>query len=207
MPFCRIAVAFFVGALYPSFVSGGGALNLHVYDNGESNQNKSRTVALTDGDCRSTTDLSRLVFQKLGGGESPMVLYNDQGVRVYCCDDLWVSAGKDGVAAASAWAVPTDRLFIWPTFGIGHTVTVRDVLSPVAGKAITLETISREPKIFRLLNFFSEEESVELIKTALAATEEQYRLKRSSTGASGYNPDSFRTSENAFDTSSEVSAA
>ena len=102
------------------------------------------------------------------------------------------------------WMVPSNRVFMWPTFAVGHVATVRDVPSPVLGKHITLETISREPKIFRVLNFFSEEESQETIDSALAATGDEYRLKRSSTGAKGYHQDTFRTSENAFDTSSEV---
>jgi len=100
--------------------------------------------------------------------------------------------------------VPHNRLFLWPTFAVGHVATVRDVPSPVAGKHITLETISREPKIFRVKHFFSEEESLEMIDSALNMQGEEYRLKRSSTGAKGYNQDSFRTSENAFDTNSEV---
>ena len=187
--------------LLASFANGG-VLHLAVFENGQSNWDESRAVTLTDDDCRGTVELSQLVLQKLGG--EAYFLHNDQGVRVLGCDDLWVTVGEDGTRSAMAWAVPADRLFMWPTFDLGHTVAVRDVLSPVVGKSITLETSSREPKIFRLTNFFSEEESMELIKTALAATEEQYRLKRSSTGAVGYHPDTYRTSENAFDTSSEV---
>ena len=76
------------------------------------------------------------------------------------------------------WMVPKNRLFMWPTFSIGNKVTVKDVISPVAGEKIVLETISKEPKIFRVYNFFSEEESEEVLQNAMAATEEEYRLKR-----------------------------
>jgi hypothetical protein len=65
-----------------------------------------------------------------------------------------------------------------------------------------IETISRSPKIFRVKNFFTESESDVLVNTALGLTEDAFRLKRSSTGAVGYNIDTFRTSENAFDTGS-----
>ena len=43
-----------------------------------------------------------------------------------------------------------------------------------------------------------------MINNALTLTEEAYRLKRSSTGTNGYTVDTYRTSENAFDTSSKV---
>jgi hypothetical protein len=48
------------------------------------------------------------------------------------------------------------------------------------------------------------EESNFLIQNALKLTEDAYRLKRSSTGTNGYTVDTYRTSENAFDTTSRV---
>jgi hypothetical protein len=61
--------------------------------------------------------------------------------------------------------------------------------------------------VFRIYNFFTEEDSEALIANALKLTEEDYRLKRSSTGTNGYTLDDKRTSENAFDLSSPVALA
>ena len=55
-----------------------------------------------------------------------------------------------------------------------------------------------------VLSLCVQDETDFLIKNALSITADQYRLKRSSTGTNGYTVDTYRTSENAFDTSSEV---
>jgi hypothetical protein len=47
------------------------------------------------------------------------------------------------------------------------------------------ETVSIEPRIFRLKNFFTEDEADALITNALSITAEDFRLKRSSVGAKG----------------------
>lgn len=69
---------------------------------------------------------------------------------------------------------------------------------------MVLETLSTSPRVFRIYNFFTEEDSEALIANALKLTEEDFRLKRSSTGTNGYSIDDKRTSENAFDLSSDV---
>ena len=51
---------------------------------------------------------------------------------------------------------------------------------------------------------YFQDETDFLIKNALTITADEYRLKRSSTGTNGYTVDTYRTSENAFDTSSKV---
>jgi hypothetical protein len=101
--------------------------------------------------------------------------------------------------------VPEGRLFIWPSFELGHRATVPTVTLPKGHSPIVLETLSASPRVFRIYNFFTPDESDFLIKNALSLTAEDYRLKRSSTGAHGYSIDSKRTSENAFDLTSEVS--
>ena len=172
---------------------------VHIFNNGESDLDERHTVILSNNDCKLSNtegkDLATVICNRLAGPEG-CTLHDQQGNLVDSCDDI----SDDELL----WMVAKGRLFMWPTFEIGRKVDVRDVVSPVAGKKIVLETISQEPKIFRVYNFFSEEESSELIDNALAATDDEYRLKRSSTGAKGYNLDTYRTSENAFDTNSKV---
>ena len=185
-------------------VSGSGCIanmkgmnkTIHLYSNGESVEEFSMTIQLSQQDCSVTgTEFSNLLCQRDLNETESCTLHDDQGTLVHGCEDIHDEGMK-------LWWVPKSRLFMWPTFGIGHIAEVRDIPSPVAGEKIVLETISVEPKIFRIYNFFSKEETDEMIHNALTATEDQFRLKRSSTGAKGYNPDTFRTSENAFDTSS-----
>ena len=169
---------------------------VYMYNNGESFEEFRLTIQLSPQDCSFTgTEFSNLLCQRDLNQTESCTLHDDQGNLVHGCDDIHDEGMK-------LWWVPKSRLFMWPTFGIGHIAEVRDVPSPVAGEKIVLETISIEPKIFRVYNFFSPEETDEMIRNALDATDDQFRLKRSSTGAKGYNPDTFRTSENAFDTTS-----
>lgn len=71
-------------------------------------------------------------------------------------------------------------------------------------RPITLATISQSPPIFRLTNFFTPREAEQIITNALTISTESHRLKRSSTGSTGYTVDNKRTSETAFDTHSMV---
>ena len=168
-------------------------MGVTVFENGDSHAEGGRSVLLSNQDCRA--DIASIICNRLNQSAG-CTLHDGQGGRVDDCNDI-----HDG---AVLWMVPKGRLFMWPTFEIGHSVQVRNVPSPVPGRKVTLETLSADPKIFRVYNFFSDSESEELIRNALAATDDQFRLKRSSTGNNGYHQDVLRTSENAFDTSSEV---
>ena len=100
--------------------------------------------------------------------------------------------------------VPQGRIFVWPTFEIGHKAIVSRVVTNCSSP-IEIVTLSQHPRLFRLLNFFSEEEADELMAHALTITEEDYRLQRSTTGQdddASIVPD--RTSDSAFDLGSEV---
>jgi hypothetical protein len=100
--------------------------------------------------------------------------------------------------------VDEGKLFIWPSFELGHRAIASSVTDPPNDNPVVLETLSTSPRVFRIYNFFTEEDSEALIQNALKLTEEDYRLKRSSTGTNGYSIDDKRTSENAFDLSSPV---
>lgn len=152
---------------------------LRIFDNGSSDMENSHMMALTNKQCNAETtgtamNLAAYICNKVQGPIG-CTLHDHQGNRIDSCNDIHHDVGDDEIML---WMVPKNRLFMWPTFSIGNKVTVRNVVSPVAGEKIVLETISREPKIFRVYNFFSEEESEEMIQNAVAATEEEYRLKR-----------------------------
>jgi len=97
------------------------------------------------------------------------------------------------------YAVPAGRVFMFAASYIGELFYLPHVEGSEK-KAIYLEVISLEPRVFDVFNFFSRVESDDLVQRALAETSESHRIKRSSTGASGYNLNSKRTSESGFDT-------
>lgn len=70
---------------------------------------------------------------------------------------------------------------------------------------ISLEVLSVAPKVFDIHNFFTPVEAKEVVDKVLNEKSESHKMKRSSTGASGYNLNSKRTSENGFDTHGKVS--
>ena len=172
-------------------------LQVTAYENGESDVGSGIEIMLSEVDCRKDK-LSSVVCSRLGKS-SNCHIYSRTGQPLRRCSDLQSSD--------SIWLVPSDRLFIWPTFTPGTTVNVSRMQSPVDGEQIVLETIHLQPKVFRLYNFFSQSEADQLMTNALTATEEEFRLKRSSTGATGYHVDNVRTSENAWDVSSPIAMA
>ena len=177
---------------------------LTVYDNG--NSEFGRSVSLTRDECATKLELGQVVCPKVDRGRCS--LHSRYGSRIDSCSDI-----KTGDAI---FVVPAGRYFIWPTFHVGHIAKVTHINLPNSifdnlmggGKnsrhgAIEIETISIQPKVFKVRNFFTESEADGLIANALKITEEDYKLKRSSTGQE-YSIDNYRTSENAFDTNSEL---
>jgi hypothetical protein len=61
-----------------------------------------------------------------------------------------------------------------------------------------------DPRVFKVYNFFSEEESDHLVKKAIAETSETHKIKRSTTGAGENTVFSKITSESGFDTHGEI---
>ena len=97
------------------------------------------------------------------------------------------------------YAVPAGRVFIFAPKYIGEVfelphVTFKDDLP------VSLKVLSLTPKVFDIYNFFNRDESARIVDKALKETSDTHRMKRSSTGATGYNVNSQRTSENGFDT-------
>jgi hypothetical protein len=97
------------------------------------------------------------------------------------------------------YSVPAGRVFMFAPSHVGELFELPHVAGS-DGQTIYLEVISVSPRVFDVFNFFSKAESEELVVRAIAETSESHRIKRSSTGASGYNLNSRRTSESGFDT-------
>jgi len=118
------------------------------------------------------------------------------------------SVGDDGMSVCSEshkmfdvhlYAVPAGRPFVFAPSFIGEVFEISHV-TPKSEKPISLVVMSLSPRVFDVLNFFDNDESKAIVAKALAETSDTHRIKRSSTGASGYNLNSQRTSENGFDT-------
>ena len=123
-------------------------------------------------------------------------VFDETGLTISSCDQI-----KDD--RRKLFVVAKGKLFVFPTVAIGHKVTLDHVKSNLG--AITLETMSHSPRVFRVYNFFTEKEADALIANALQIKEEDYRLKRSTTGQENQiRIDMSRTSDTAFDPFSET---
>jgi len=104
------------------------------------------------------------------------------------------------------YAVPAGRIFMFAPSYVGEIFDLSHVQKST-NLSISLKVLSLTPRIFDIVNFFDKEESNSIVKRALTETSDTHKLKRSSTGASGYNINIHRTSENGFDTSGDVAMA
>eukprot|EP00934_Nitzschia_sp_Nitz4_P004873 Nitzschia sp. Nitz4//scaffold58_size112336//14927//16933//NITZ4_004017-RA/size112336-augustus-gene-0.16-mRNA-1//-1//CDS//3329554941//4863//frame0 len=102
------------------------------------------------------------------------------------------------------YAVPAGRVFMFAPTYVGEIFHLPHV-DGADNRTIYLEVLSLDPRVFDVFNFFSKEESKELVSRALAEKRDSHKIKRSSTGASGYNVNSRRTSESGFDTHGKTS--
>ena len=97
------------------------------------------------------------------------------------------------------YAVPAGRVFMFAPSYVGEVFDL-DHVTNSENLPVTLEVLSLHPRVFDIKNFFSRDESEAIVRKALNEKSETHRIKRSSTGATGYNTNSKRTSENGFDT-------
>ncbi len=95
------------------------------------------------------------------------------------------------------YAVPAGRSFMFAPSYIGEVFHIDHVESG-RPHPISLEVMSLSPRVFDIINFFDKAESAAIVDKAIHETSETHRIKRSSTGASGYNLNNQRTSENGF---------
>ena len=194
-------------------------IRVEIFSNGDSLAGIN--IELTADDCMLADDLGLniVVLTKAGLHDdyasnvqkNPILpsLFNGQAQIVKSCYDIlkYIESNDDG--ASSLYIVPDSRPFIFPTQSVGNNITLKynqhhftSLFPHEEGRTITLETLSIAPRVFKVHNFFSDEEADFLIDYAMKITEEETRLKRSSTGAAGYNVNPVRTSDNAFDSQS-----
>ena len=169
--------------------AGPAFIEVVVHHNGDEENGK--PFVLTKEDCNNADALVSVVCPAFDESKS-CSLHNRVGKKVSSCSDV---ASGDLV-----FIVPPHRIFIMPTFVIGH-VAVLDHIEGADGTPVILETISKQPRVFRIRNFHSTQDSESLINNALATEEEARKLQRSRTG---HAADSFRTSENTWDNSTEA---
>jgi hypothetical protein len=150
------------------------------------------------------TSLKQLasLAREVGGNSSGdsegecMANYDDNDQSTCKSDD---SSNKAGRKELHLYAVPAGRVFMFAPKYIGETFELPHVKGP-EGLPVSLEVMSLHPRVFDIYNFFDKAESAAIVNKALKETSETHRMKRSTTGASGYNLNSKRTSENGFDT-------
>ena len=113
------------------------------------------------------------------------------------CDDSAESRGGDALRQLHLYAVQASRQFIFAPRYVGEIFELPHVKVP-NNLPVWLEVMSLQPRVFDIFNFFDRAESAAIVDKAMKETSETHRMKRSSTGASGYNVNSQRTSENGF---------
>jgi hypothetical protein len=101
--------------------------------------------------------------------------------------------------------VPSQQPFIWPSFELGHRVTLPDIIIPSypSDEPVSLTTLSLTPKIFLLKNFISSSEGSLLIEYMNNKSTEDDGLEISLVGSEAVQSQR-RTSSNGWDSESTV---
>ena len=97
------------------------------------------------------------------------------------------------------YVVPAGRVFMFAPSYVGEIFDLPHVEGS-EDQSISMEVLSLNPRVFDVYNFFSREESQQIVDGAMAESRESHRIKRSTTGASAHSINSRRTSESGFDT-------
>jgi hypothetical protein len=144
----------------------------------------------------------------------PCRFHTREGVRITSLEQL-SKLMEDSAGSCSAnetctsspelhlYAVSGGRVFMHAPSHVGEIFELPHVKGPM-GLPVSLEVISVEPRVFDVHNFFTKEESADLVARALEEKSESHRIKRSSTGAQGKSINRQRTSENGFDTNGKT---
>ena len=103
------------------------------------------------------------------------------------------------------YAVPAGRVFMHVAAYIGQEIPLDHVPGADPNERVYLKVLSVSPAVFDLYNFFTKDESNELVQRALSETKESHRIKRSTTGTGEHHVNTRRTSESGFDTDGATS--
>jgi hypothetical protein len=127
------------------------------------------------------------------------------------CDDVigtpQICRSQGDLREVHLVAVPAGRMFMFAPTHVNETIQLPHVNGADPSQPVYLQVLSLVPRVFELFNFFSTEESADLVQRALAETRDSHRIQRSSTGALGYAINSHRTSESGYDTNGKTAVA
>ncbi|CAK4085623.1 unnamed protein product [Aphanomyces euteiches] len=119
--------------------------------------------------------------------------------RVYTATGKAIHSFEDLTPDDKLYIVPRGLLFVWPFVEFGHRVSLESHQSPT-GNPIILESFSESPRVFKIHDFFTNEEADILINRISEITDDTNKLRRSTVGHDDKGKESsVRTSENAFD--------
>ena len=202
-------------------------LTVRILENGEWEGAREIPITFDGSECKSLKDdefeLATLLVSKLPDSilgnwwtkEAEWKVFSMYGEQAHTCEHLQqYSKTEEGEADAigsdkggvTVHLVGKDKLFMWPFYPPGTRHVLKHTTGADGVSPMVLEAISKSPtgsRVYKLTNFLSEEDSDALIDHALGITDEDFMLKRSTTGNTpGLNV--RRTSENAFDTDSET---
>jgi hypothetical protein len=142
-------------------------------------------------------------FGKEPGTVMATKAFREDGEKIVSFDQLLPATSTEGIQRR-IYLVAEGLEFVWPFIEYGHKQTVSTrALTPVHPDIpVEIESMSDSPRVFKIYNLFSQDESDALIATAL-----EQKLKRSTVGNSkqkdgGAHADHGRTSENAWDSAS-----
>jgi hypothetical protein len=102
----------------------------------------------------------------------------------------------------SVFFVPDTHFFMWPTFELGHRVSLEDITVPGVEDSVSLVTVSHSPRIFLVENLISSAESDQLIEYMSTKSSEEDGLDVSLIGDGVISLQ--RTSSNGWDSESTV---
>ena len=155
----------------------------------------------------SADTLLTMALRALTNGTTELTLPQPASKEACISEDGQVAEGNCGTVNMAPsldgqdkvlhlYAVPAGRMFMFAPKYIGERFLVHEVED--WPDPIVVETLSLEPRVFELYNFFSSTEAKALIDKALSETSETHKMHRSTTGAVGGSIFARRTSENAW---------
>ena len=167
-------------------------LAFDVYKNGASEDPV--RVDMSGGQCETVAAFEAAVSRAVCADTASCHVRDGTGRRVRRCSELSFNAVQAGVQPAGlprAYGVRRDMRWVFPTEEVGFQRYLPHL-------QIILTTLAESPRLFALENFLTEQDASQLIEDALAITDAEHKLTRSSVGAKGYTVSTTRTSENAW---------
>lgn len=122
-------------------------------------------------------------------------------------EETCMNTNEDDEKEVHLYAVPAGRTFMFAPAFVGEEFDLPHIQGADPNGRVYLKVLSLSPRVFDIFNYFTRDESAGLVEKAIAEKSDSHRIKRSSTGASGYNINTRRTSESGFDTHGKTAQA